>query len=197
MNELTFHVVSGSLLLPFLNDLAKLRIHVFREWPYLYDGSLEYELDYLKHYAESEKSSVVLAFDGERVVGASTGIPLIEADEAFGEPFRESDFAAKEIYYFGESVLLSEFRGGGIGNAFFHYRELSARDQGYRYAAFCAVERVANDTRRPANFRALDEMWQRKGFVKQPSIRAKFAWKEIDSDGEVENELSFWVKELN
>ncbi len=37
----------GQELGPWLDVLGKLRIRVFREFPYLYDGSLEYERDYL------------------------------------------------------------------------------------------------------------------------------------------------------
>lgn len=197
MANLTFHVVSGDMLLPFIDDLARLRIHVFREWPYLYDGTVEYEADYLKHYADSERSAVVLAYDGDLVVGASTALPLIEADASFTDAFKDTEYNPESIFYFGESVLLSEFRGAGVGNAFFHYRELNAREQGYEYAAFCAVERALDDARRPKNYRPLDEMWMRKGFVKQPQICARFPWKEINSEGEVPHELCFWLKRLN
>lgn len=34
-----------------LDDLAALRVKVFREWPYLYEGSLDYERNYLRRYA--------------------------------------------------------------------------------------------------------------------------------------------------
>ena len=40
--------VHGPELEPFIDGLGRLRIAVFREYPYLYDGSLDYEREYLK-----------------------------------------------------------------------------------------------------------------------------------------------------
>lgn len=39
------HVVrkSGTDLIPYIPELARLRIQVFRDFPYLYDGTLDYE----------------------------------------------------------------------------------------------------------------------------------------------------------
>ena len=35
-----------------LGDVAALRIAVFRDWPYLYDGDADYEARYLDTYAQ-------------------------------------------------------------------------------------------------------------------------------------------------
>ena len=37
----TLEILSGAALLPHLDDVARLRIAVFRDWPYLYDGTLD------------------------------------------------------------------------------------------------------------------------------------------------------------
>ncbi|HZP92062.1 MAG TPA: hypothetical protein VFB20_04175, partial [Burkholderiales bacterium] len=58
---------SGKGLERYVDDLARLRIEVFREFPYLYDGSLDYERKYLKTYIGVPDSVIVLAFDGDRV----------------------------------------------------------------------------------------------------------------------------------
>ena len=39
--------LTGEEIAPALRALARLRIAVFRDWPYLYDGSLAYEEKYL------------------------------------------------------------------------------------------------------------------------------------------------------
>ena len=65
-------------MLPHLDEVARLRIAVFRDWPYLYDGDEGYEREYLAAYARSPNSVVVLARDGDTAIGASTGIPLAE-----------------------------------------------------------------------------------------------------------------------
>ena len=57
--------LSGDQIKPYLDDLARLRIEVFRHFPYLYDGDMDYERKYLDTYARSPESLFVLALDGE------------------------------------------------------------------------------------------------------------------------------------
>ena len=52
--SLEIQVVSGQGLLPYVEAVAKLRMTVFREYPYLYDGSREYEQRYLQTYIEAQ-----------------------------------------------------------------------------------------------------------------------------------------------
>lgn len=70
--------LTGDALEAALDDVARLRIAVFRDWPYLYDGHLDYERRYLKTYRKSENAILVGAFDNGRLVGVSTGTPMEE-----------------------------------------------------------------------------------------------------------------------
>ena len=80
-------IVHGEAVTPHIADLARLRIEVFRAFPYLYEGSEDYEASYLATYARSPESLFVLALDGARIVGASTGVPITDAAEEFRAPF--------------------------------------------------------------------------------------------------------------
>jgi len=40
--------VTGADLERWISELARLRIRVFRDWPYLYDGDADYEARYLR-----------------------------------------------------------------------------------------------------------------------------------------------------
>ena len=62
-------VLTGAALDAALDDVARLRITVFREWPYLYDGDLEYERDYLNAYRKSSDAVLIGAFDGTELIG--------------------------------------------------------------------------------------------------------------------------------
>ena len=62
--------LTGAALAGALDDVARLRIEVFRDWPYLYDGDAAYERAYLQIYRDSPGAIVVGAFDGDRLVGA-------------------------------------------------------------------------------------------------------------------------------
>ncbi|MCB1087872.1 MAG: GNAT family N-acetyltransferase, partial [Verrucomicrobiae bacterium] len=140
----------GPELEPHLDGLGSLRIAVFREYPYLYDGDLDYERHYLRTYLESPRSLIVLAFDGETIVGATTCVPMADEGPEFRAPFETAGIAIDEICYFGESILLPEYRGHGIGNAFFERREAHAETlPAMRYTTFCAVDRPDDHPSRP------------------------------------------------
>ncbi len=193
----TLESLRGAQLLPHLDDVARLRIAVFRDWPYLYAGDLGYERDYLAAYAASPDSVFVLARDGAgEVVGASTGLPLADDAPAFSQPFRERGLPVEQVFYFGESVLLPRWRGRGIGHAFFDRREAHARDLGrFGWTAFCAVDRDDGDPRRPAGHRPNDAFWGKRGYARAPGMTMQLPWDEIGR-GEIPHSLTFWLRPL-
>lgn len=189
--------VAGPDVGPWLTEVARLRMAVFREFPYLYDGDLDYERDYLATYARSPESLFVLAFDGDAVVGASTAVPLADEVEAFRKPFRDAGIDASEVFYFGESVVLREYRGRGLGGRFFDAREGRARALGrFRWTAFCAVVRTDDDPRRPVGHRGNETLWARRGYARRDDMRARLEWKEIGAEAPVVHELAFWLRQL-
>lgn len=180
-----------------LDAVAALRIAVFRDWPYLYDGDPAYEREYLDAYAASSDSVFVLAFNGDRIVGASTGLPLADDSAEFRAPFDAAGIDASRVFYFGESVLLPAYRGQGAGHAFFDHREVHARGLGrFDLAAFCAVDRDPVDPRRPAGHRDNDAFWTKRGYARQPGMTMRLRWNEIDH-GELEHALTFWMCRLD
>ncbi|MCS7067988.1 MAG: GNAT family N-acetyltransferase [Meiothermus sp.] len=194
--SLRLDVFSGAEVAPFIPELARLRMLVFREWPYLYEGSLEYEEHYLAKFLEWPESTLVVVRDGERVVGASTALPLALAETEFQEPFLKAGLNPAEWYYFGESVLEAAYRGQGLGVAFFHHREARALQLGYRQLTFCAVERPANHPLKPADYVPLDAFWQRRGFSKRPDLVCQFSWQDLGQPQATAKPMVFWVKSL-
>lgn len=194
--EVEIQILRGDEVAACLPDAARLRISVFREFPYLYDGDESSEREYLASYAGAAGSVFVVAMAGARVVGISTGLPLISADGAFQRPFEGAGLGPERWFYFGESVLDPAWRGRGIGHRFFDGREAHARELGYRWTCFCAVERPPGHALRPTNHRPLDEFWSGRGYFRRPELRARFGWRQVDSpEAEVENELVFWTRD--
>jgi GNAT superfamily N-acetyltransferase len=189
--------VTGDEIYSILPDLARLRIIVFRDWPYLYDGTLEYEEKYLKKFAAAKGAIVVTAYDGSEMVGASTGAPMIEHADEFGEPFIKAGYDISKIFYCGESVLLKSHRGLGLGHAFFDGREAHARRLGgFEYSAFCRVVRPDDHPLKPKDYAPLDPFWRKRGYAPVEGIIATYDWKDIDQPTETRHEMQFWMKKL-
>lgn len=188
--------VSGAAILPWLDALAQLRIRVFRDWPYLYDGSEAYERSYLQKYAASDRGLMVLAQDGGRVVGAASGLPMRDADAAFQAPFAGGPWSLEQIFYFGESVLDSDWRGQGIGHRFFDEREAFARQNGFACCTFCAVQRPSDHPARPPAARDLAPFWRSRGYAPIEGAVTRFAWVDVGERNESVKPMQFWGKTL-
>lgn len=186
---------SGKELERYIPELARLRIEVFRDFPYLYDGDYEYEKKYLKTYINSPDSVIVLAFDGEQVIGASTAIPLKYETDEVKKPFIENGYDTDRIFYCGESVLDKKYRGLGIGVRFFEEREAHAAELGgFDHICFCCVERPADHSRRPADYVPLDQFWNKRGYFKHPELKTTYTWKDLDEEMESPKPMTFWLK---
>lgn len=178
---------------PFIPDIAQLRMTVFHEWPYLYEGSSEEEEAYLTHFAACPHSVVGLARHGDKIVGATTAQPLKHAHSEFRAPFETQSIPLDDLFYFGESVLLAEYRGSGIGNRFFDLREQAAREWGADKTAFCAVQRPDKHPARPSDYRPLDGFWIKRGYTPRPDLVCHYKWTDVGQDEESEKPLMFWI----
>lgn len=199
--ERSEHVVEclyGAAIALELDALARLRIQVFREFPYLYEGTLAYEQRYMQDYEKSPRSTLVVARSGTRVVGVATALPLLDHRDAaqLAVAFAAAGIAPEQVYYFGESVLEPAERGRGIGHAFFDAREASARRHGFPIAAFCAVERPEDHPARPAGYLPHHAFWAKRGFVRRPDLTTLFSWRDVGDDDESEKPMVCWLKEL-
>ena len=189
-------VLTGATLDAALDDVARLRIAVFRDWPYLYDGSVAYERDYLQTYRDSPGAVLVGAFEGARLVGAATGTPMEDHAAEFAAPFAAVPVPLTRIFYCAESVLLPDYRGQGIGHRFFDAREGHARDLGRSHVAFCSVVRPADHPLKPAVHRSNDAFWQKRGYRQLAGITAEFSWRDIGDASESKKPLQFWMRDL-
>lgn len=196
-SRLIVRPLTGEAIHPAIDDLARLRIEVFRDFPYLYDGSVDYERRYLSEFAASDGAVLVVAFEDDRIVGASTGAPMAGQKEEFRAPFEAAGFDTGKFFYFGESVLLPEFRGRGIGHAFFDQREGHARAAGATHTTFCAVVRPEDHPARPADYEPLDSFWIKRGYQPVVGLTTRFAWKDIGASAETEKPMQFWVRQLD
>jgi len=184
-----------------LRDLSRLRLTVFREWPYLYKGDEASETEYLSTFSETQHGIIVCAYDGDRAVGAATAAPLADHTDEFVPLFESHGYRSSEIFYCGESVLLPDYRGRGIGHAFFDHREAHARDLNaagadLRYSAFCGVVREPEHPRCPPDYRPLDGFWHKRDYQPVDGMIGHYSWCEIGGKTETAHAMQFWIRPL-
>ncbi|MGI9411034.1 MAG: GNAT family N-acetyltransferase [Hyphomicrobiaceae bacterium] len=191
----------GPALAGAIPALSRLRLDVFREWPYLYDGDAENEAEYLAGFAASTNAIIVAALDQEEIVGAATAAPLMEHTEEFAPMFAARGYDPQTIFYCGESVLLPAYRSRGIGHAFFDCREdhaacLNAAGHIFTLSSFCGVIRDASDPRSPPGYRPLDDFWERRGYRKVDGLIGHYDWRETGEVEETRKDMQFWMRAL-
>lgn len=197
MSALTFIRKEGKEIAQVFDQLARLRIEIFRGYPYLYEGTAAYEKAYLKTYTHSERALLFAVYKEEEMVGATTCIPLHDETADIRRPFEEAGLEADTIFYFGESVLLPEFRSRGLGHRFFDEREAHARSFGeYDKACFFSVEREAGHPAKPAGYRSNETFWKKRGYRKEPSLRTTMEWPDTGEVVATPKPLVCWMREL-
>ncbi|HEY2811395.1 MAG TPA: hypothetical protein VGJ00_08420 [Rhabdochlamydiaceae bacterium] len=178
-------------------EIAKLRIEVFPEYPFLYIGDYEYEKRYLKKFLTMKNAIVVCAFDNDVLIGISTGYPFIYEAQNLQELFRSAHRNPEEYFCFGESVLRKTYRGLGIGKQFFDHREVHVQKLNrYKHICFYTVLRPLHDPKRPPDYRALSPFWNSRGFVEHPELIGTVSYQEIGETDETPKKMVFWIKDL-
>ncbi|MBK9553035.1 MAG: GNAT family N-acetyltransferase [Saprospiraceae bacterium] len=194
-DSLTYIKRIGADTSSLFEELAALRIEVFRDYPYLYEGSLEYEKEYLRTYSRSADSMIFSVYDGGKMVGATTCIPLIDESKEVIEPFINSRYKLDEIFYFGESILLKPYRGLGLGHRFFDEREKHALSFGnYKFTCFCAVQRPDDHPKKPDGYRPNDKFWLHRGYAPEKGLVSEFEWLDMGKEKPTKKPMMYWMR---
>src|SRR5215469_10446564 len=119
MTDIHVRCFTGAGLKPYLHSVAKLRMEVFKEYPYFEEPDLDHEMSLLRKISVHRESIGVLIFDNTTLVGVSLGYPLSMEEPSLLRPFRDRNLDIDAYFYFGDSALLKSYRGRGIGHHFF------------------------------------------------------------------------------
>jgi GNAT superfamily N-acetyltransferase len=194
--EITEQLLTGTAITDALNDLATLRLDIFPEYPYLYQGRREDELTYLGTYSEAPDAGVILSYDGLTVIGAATGMPLIHEDAQMLDAFSGTTFPLGEVYYVGELLFRPAYRNCGLGRKLLERLESHIRSLGRYCRLTCAtVERPEDHPLRPRDYIPITRFLARTGFTRLSGVTTHFIWRETDGVKR-DHLMQFWIKDL-
>lgn len=182
-----------------LGEVARLRLTLFREFPYLYEGTEEAEAAYLQTYAQAQGALLVLARDeaaGGRVVGVCTAVPLSAEEAEFQRPFTEAGFDPAQVLYVGEELLEAEYQGQGLGGALLDHAEAHARALGLPFVAAAMVVRPDDHPKKPQGWRSPRSLLERRGYVVRPELDTTLTWLEVGEEQPSAKPMRFWVRRL-
>lgn len=190
--------LKGHQILPYLDAFGKLRITIFREYPYLYDSDPEVEKNYLKNYAQNKESLFILAKNQDKLIGCLSSIPFKGiAHESWAKPL-QSHLPIASIFYLGDMLVLKEHRNRGIGTKMYNRFEEEVRKMHkFTQIAFIEVIRPNDDPKRPKHYHTLDPFWEKKGYIKHPELTSCISYKEIGESTETEHAFHFQIKTLH
>ncbi|MBX9977137.1 MAG: GNAT family N-acetyltransferase [Alphaproteobacteria bacterium] len=195
-DNLVIKTLQGDEARPYLEQIATLRIHMFKEFPYLYEGSLVYEKDYLETYFKSKNSVILLVFDGDKVVGFSNSIPMTDETKEIQKPLRDKGLDPQHYLYIGEVMIQPPYRGKGLLRQFFDYHELRAKKERYSHLVFMTVDRPKTHPLRPMDYRILEPIWTHFGYSVLEGAYVNLSWKQVDTHKDEKNTLTLWMKKV-
>ena len=200
-NPYTIKLLTKEEVKPLLPFVATLRINIFREYPYLYDGNLKEEMDDLEQCAQVPHNALAIAYHKETPIGFLYGIPLIEFKSHFENPvvdlFKDKNLAPETCYYFADVIILPEHRGNGLTKKLFDTLEIYAQEQGYCSASFITESHDIHPLK-PVDYKPLEPLWKYLQY-KKTGLQSEGSWLTHQPDKSVTKQkhvADIWFKQL-
>lgn len=195
--QFTIKSFTGQEAERYIDQIAAIRLNMFKEYPYLYNGTVEIEKEYLQIYFKSSHANILLTFDSDdNVIGFSSSIPLSDEAEEIRAPFIEKQLNCDNYLYIGEGLIYPEYQGKNLVRQAAQIHEEIARSKGYKYLTFMAVDRPEDHPCKPDNYRSTDGLFKHFGYTKFDNMNVTLTWNQLDTNQEATNTLSLWHKEI-
>jgi GNAT superfamily N-acetyltransferase len=199
--DYTIKIITPEEMKPLFPFVAQARITIFRDYPYLYEGNFDDEVNDLDRYAQNPQSALAVAYHQDVPAGFLCGSDFIHYSPMFENPiadtFKKEGLDPEKHYYFADVILLPEHRGKHLSPKLFATLESHAQSKGYQSTCF-VTEYHHNHPLKPKNHRSLVTLWNNLGYNRS-DILAYASWPTHQVDGTVKTQqhpLIFWFKKL-
>ena len=182
----------------YIEKIALLRLQVLLEFPYLYEGKINFEKDLLKTYSNSANSLAGLLLHDDEVVGVTTCIPLSEESDEMQRMFTNQGYDTKRIFYFGESLIDKKYRNFDVMREFFKRMEEHVFDvhPQSEYAVFGSIKRSKNHSLYTSSYKELTDFWSDLGYKEDRKLFLEYKWKDINKKTDSLKKMVFWKKKI-
>jgi hypothetical protein len=195
--DIKIRTLRGVGIKTYIPSIVKVRNEVLKEYPYLRAGHVEEDTQYFRNLSRCKDAIAVLVFDGPKIIGVTTGVPLEEQIQVLQKPFIEKKLKLSDYYYFGVCTLLKPYRGRGIAHHFFDHREAHVKHL-KRFSKICLsnVVRPKNHPKKTKDYISLDSFWKKRGYVERKDLIGEMPWRDVEEKTPSPKSLIFWVKEI-
>ena len=197
---LTFSIHTGADAVALAPHLARLHVECLSGWPHFAVKTIDYTAKYRASLtASAETNLVVLARDGDAVVGATAGMKLPKDLTEVVAALDARGMSADRAYWITQMTILGTYRGTGVSNTLSYMREDHARGLGvYDHIVFSALVRPADHPLRPSDYVPYDGMWNKRGYrhLEGADMRTRFVDSLDRPSKPTDKVLQLWVKDL-
>jgi GNAT superfamily N-acetyltransferase len=174
-----------------------MRIVFFREQPYCYAGSFEYEKEYLSFYTREQLSLVVVAEIDSDIIGIATGIPFLTLAHFFGniqEQYETLNININKVFYIGDVIVKPEHRGKGLASKLLSLIYEFALSQGFTKISVCTGVQLIESV----HSKSVEKLLNKEGFLDQNLVIInEFPTVQMDGSIAIENhQLKFWIRDI-
>lgn len=183
-NNLRIESLSGAESKKYFEDFARLRIEIFREYPYLYEGTVENERNYIENYLSNPQSRIFVLFDGDKICGMLTTVPMSGEYQDIIASFEKTGLKSSESFYLGDMILQKEYRNRKLFPIFFNAALEHAKCKGFKTLSLMCIVCKDADWGRPAEFRDVVRLCEKIGFTKIDGGVIELKWASLAKGGE-------------
>jgi ribosomal protein S18 acetylase RimI-like enzyme len=198
--NIRYEVHRGPIDEPYLPRLKEFDATLFREYPYLFIPTPEHEAWYW-HALSTPSTILVLAYDGETIVGALVGIAT-EENLGHGRTLsKHASFSEEHSFYLPWVAVDAAYQHQGIGRSLLSECERAAHEQGYTQMYLATVMRSKRHPFKPHEAFDPDNIWRRQGYIPAQLYEVWMWPTRVGVPGNeiiasVDNMVQFWHKAL-